>query len=158
VIQELLLLGQVLVIALIYLFVWRVMRSAGRDLAPRAATGMASQDSTIIPATDVAAARRAAGVAEPRILVTSSETLRVGVPYVVAGSLTFGRGEDNSIVLDDEFVSSHHARLVAPNTLVDLDSTNGTLVNGRPLQGRVQLRDGDEFQFGATVFRYEVPR
>lgn len=166
-IQQLLLIGQILVVALIYVFVWRVMRTAGRDLggqylaaggrAGATATG-ASDDSTIIPATDAAAARRAAGLAEPRIVVSSSDTLREGVPYTLERGLTLGRAGDNDIVVEDSTVSSHHARLVPPATLVDLDSTNGTLVNGRPLRGRTQLRPGDQFQLGGTTFRYEVPR
>jgi hypothetical protein len=161
VISQLLLVGQVLVVVLVYVFVWRVVRTARRDiLAPGGqmlASGGAvvSQDSTIIPAADAAAARRAAGLAEPRVVVTSSETLREGVPYGLGSGISIGRAADNDIVIDDGFVSSHHARLVPPATLVDLDSTNGTLVNGRALQGRVRLRNGDQFQFGATVFRYE---
>lgn len=158
-IQQLLLLGQVLVVALIYVFVWRVMRTAGRDLARGGAVaqmgGTAPQDSTIIPAADAAAARRAAGLGEARIVVSSSDVLREGVPYVLANPITLGRAPDNDIALEDDFVSSHHARLLPPGTLVDLDSTNGTLVNGRPLSGRVQLRTGDQFQLGTTVFRFE---
>lgn len=160
-IQQLLLLGQVLVVALIYVFVWRVMRTATADLRGtrgRRHAPAASQDSTIIPAADVASARRAAGIAEPRIVVTSSETLREGVPFALAHPLSLGRAADNDIVLEDGFVSSHHARVLPPGTIVDLESTNGTLLNGRPLQGRAQLSPGDQFQLGSTVFRYEVPR
>lgn len=162
-IQQLLLVGQALVVVLVYLFVWRVVRSARRDLVLRGggpATGAGAglaQDSTIIPATEAAEARRAAGLADPRIVVVASDTLREGVPFSLGTGLTLGRAPDNDIVLDDTFVSAHHARLVPPATLVDLDSTNGTLHNGRALHGRVRLRPGDSFQLGATAFRYEVP-
>ena len=153
-IQQLLLGGQVVVVLLVYLFVWRVMRTARGDLA--APSGTASQDSTIIPAADVAQARRAAGIPEPRLVVVSSKQLREGVPFVIGQGLTFGRAGDNDIVLDDGFVSSHHARVTPPATLVDLESTNGTLVNRRALHGRIRLKHGDQFQLGATVFRYEA--
>lgn len=156
-IQQVLLLGQVAVVLLIYLFVWRVMRTASRGLGSAGAS-ISGQDSTIIPAAEADAARRAAGLGEPRIVVTGSDQLREGVPYVVGRGLTFGRAADNDIVLDDQFVSSHHARLVPPDTLVDLESTNGTLVNGRALRGRAQLAPGDDFRLGSTTFRYEVLR
>ena len=55
-------------------------------------------------------------------------------------------------------MSGRHARIVAPGTVVDEGSTNGTLVNGRAVSGRAALRPGDILQIGSTVFRFEVPR
>lgn len=181
-VQQLLLAGQVLVIVLIYVFVWRVMRTASRDvarggsaLAQGPSTGRASAaaqsgagrlanpvlgdagESTIIPAAQAAQARREAGLGEPRVVVTSSATLRTGVPFVLVGSgLTVGRASDNDIVLDDPSVSGHHARLLAPGVVHDLESTNGTLVNGARISGRRPVRPGDTIAIGGTTFRYEV--
>jgi pSer/pThr/pTyr-binding forkhead associated (FHA) protein len=160
VIQQHLLAGQIAVVVLIYVFIWRVMRAARRDLLRTPAASVrqgASQDSTIIPVADVAKARRDAGLPEPRVVVTHSDVVRVGVPFVIGNGLRFGRGADNDVVLDDSTVSTHHARVAASGTLVDLDSTNGTMVNGRAIVGRAQLRSGDQFQLGTTVFRFEVP-
>ncbi|MCW2925712.1 MAG: domain containing protein [Thermoleophilia bacterium] len=172
-VQALLLAGQVLVVALVYLFVWRVVRSARGGLlgdtvtAPRRGRGkgaapapmsMASQESTIIPVADVQAARRSAGLADPRLVVLESDVLRAGIPFTVGGGLTIGRAAANDVVLDEGVVSGRHVRIVPPGTVVDEGSTNGTLVNGRPAQGRVALRDGDSLQVGSTVFRYEAPR
>lgn len=162
-VQQLLLAGQLIVVILIYLFVWRVMRSAVRDVRAggeargrsAAAAVAGAQDSTIIPAADVARARHAAGLREARIIVVSSDVLRPGVPYTIANGLTLGRTSANDIVLDDGHVSGAHARIVTPNTLVDLNSTNGTTVNGRPVSGRAALRDGDQFTVGTTTFRFE---
>jgi pSer/pThr/pTyr-binding forkhead associated (FHA) protein len=159
VIQQLLLLGQVLVVVLIYLFVWRVMRAARHDMLRgplQASASSAPQDSTIIPPAEIEQARRKSGLGDPRVVVVSSETLRPGIPFVIGRGLSMGRAPDNDIVLDDSFVSGHHARLTPPATLVDLGSTNGTLHNGRAAT-RASLRPGDEFQVGTTVFRYEVP-
>jgi hypothetical protein len=151
--------GQVLVVVLLYFFVWRVMAGARRELEVLehgTAPGGGSQDSTIISAADAARARREAGLAEPRIVVVSSERLRAGVPYVIGNGLTIGRATDNDIVLDDQVVSSHHARIAPPDLLVDLESTNGTVVNGSPVRGNLRMSVGDTVQVGATTFRFEV--
>ncbi|MCW2955590.1 MAG: hypothetical protein JWO69_459, partial [Thermoleophilia bacterium] len=87
-VQQLLFIGQVLVVLLVYLFVWRVMRGARRDLAlpqqhagARGGRGVVdAQESTIISASDAASARRGAGLREPRLVVESSDVLRPGVP------------------------------------------------------------------------------
>lgn len=161
-VQQLLLVGQLLVVVLIYLFVWRVLRGARADLLAGGGTvspgNVAAQESTIIPAADVHAARRAAGLGDPRLVVDSSDVLRAGIPFTVGGGLRIGRAQDNDVVLDEGVVSSHHVRVVAPGTIVDEGSTNGTLVNGRRLEGRAALRDGDVVQVGSTVFRFEAPR
>lgn len=156
-VQQLLLAGQFLVVALVYLFVWRVIRSARTDLRgggrPR---DVAAQELTIIPAGDVQRARREAGLGEPRLVVEASDVLRVGVPYTVGGGLAIGRASSNDVVLDEAVVSGRHVRVVPPGTVVDEGSTNGTLVNGRQVSGRAALRAGDRVQVGTTVFRYEV--
>lgn len=64
--------------------------------------------------------------------------------------ITVGRVEDNTIQIDDGSVSSHHAELSALDgdyILKDLGSTNGTSVNGAPIE-EVQLHAGDQVQFG----------
>jgi len=162
-VQQLLLLGQLVFVLLIYFFVWRVMRGARSDLlgAAGARRSMAHQDaqeSTIIPAADAQAARRAAGLTDPRLVVQGSEVLRPGVPFTIGGGLTLGRADSNDVVLDDAVVSSHHVRIIAPGTVIDDGSTNGTFVNGQRVQGRVSLRSGDQLQVGSTIFRFEGTR
>lgn len=154
-IHYLILAGQFALVIVIYLFVWRVMRTARHDLAGGSATTFSAQESTIIPAAEVAAARRAAGAKEPRLVVVESQVLRVGVPFTVGSGLQLGRDPRNDIVLDEGVVSGMHARLVAPSTIVDNDSTNGTYVNARPVK-RQALAPGDHVQLGSTVFRFEV--
>jgi hypothetical protein len=163
-VQELLLAGQVLFVVFVYLFVWRTMKAARTDLVRRAspgagpAAGLAAQESTILPAAGAQAARRAAGLGEPRLVVESSDVLRPGIPFTIGGGLSVGRTEGNDIVLDEGVVSGRHLRVVPPNTIVDEGSTNGTLVNGRRVSGRVALQPGDVVQVGSTAFRFEVPR
>jgi two-component system, cell cycle response regulator len=68
-----------------------------------------------------------------------------------------GRGEDATIQVDDTATSRHHAR-IEPTAIgyliVDLESTNGTLVNGHNISRHV-LRDGDRVQVGGeTVLEF----
>ena len=67
--------------------------------------------------------------------------------------LTLGRADDNGVVLDDDRVSRHHARISARRgalVLTDLGSTNGSRVNGIGVD-EVVLGVGDRIQLGDTV-------
>ncbi|HME81403.1 MAG TPA: FHA domain-containing protein [Candidatus Eremiobacteraceae bacterium] len=68
-----------------------------------------------------------------------------------------GRGRDCDIAFDDASVSKMHARLhVAEGvaTIEDLDSTNGTLLNGKRLDGMAPLRRGDRIGLGTNQIVY----
>lgn len=69
-----------------------------------------------------------------------------------------GRNDGNSICLDfDESISGRHARLIHGAgvwSVEDIGSTNGTLLNGKPLVGERRLRHGAEIVFGATVMAF----
>ena len=69
-----------------------------------------------------------------------------------------GRLPECAVALQDPNVSRRHAEIVRRRdavVLVDLDSTNGTLVNGSPVK-ESPLVDGDELTIGETVLRYEL--
>ena len=69
------------------------------------------------------------------------------------GESVLGRGTAATIRLGDDGVSRRHARIVVENNAVrieDLGSSNGTLVNGQPVQSQA-LRDGDKIQLGSTT-------
>lgn len=166
-VQQLLLAGQLIVVLLVYVFVWRVLATARGDLlggrgpalrGGAAAPPMSAQESTIIPAADVTRARREAGLGDPRLVVEASDVLRAGIPFVIGRGLTIGRATTNDIVLEEGVVSGTHLRVVPPDVVVDEGSTNGTLLNGERLSGRARIGSGDRVQVGSTVFRYEVER
>jgi pSer/pThr/pTyr-binding forkhead associated (FHA) protein len=74
--------------------------------------------------------------------------------------LVIGRASDADVRLSDTGVSRRHAELRREgddHVLVDLGSTNGTLVNGRPIE-RVRLSSGDRIEVGATVLLFERDR
>jgi ABC transport system ATP-binding/permease protein len=76
-----------------------------------------------------------------------------GAIHAVPGSATVGRSLSADIVLPDEAVSRNHAAFrVDGQTLVveDLGSSNGTLVNGEPIESPSRLAPGDLVTVGST--------
>ncbi|PRR80598.1 FHA domain-containing protein FhaB [Clostridium liquoris] len=87
----------------------------------------------------------------------NSANLRKGGVIPIQKEITIGRRSGNTFVLDDPYVSSHHARIFAKNNeyiLEDLESTNGTLVNEVKISGRKYLRSGDIIKIGNTVLKF----
>ncbi len=75
-----------------------------------------------------------------------------------AEDVTLGRDAGCTVSLADPDVSRQHARIVRTGNsrvLVDMDSTNGTRVNGEAVS-EVTLRDGDEVALGGTVLVYQA--
>lgn len=68
--------------------------------------------------------------------------------------LTIGRLPDNDIVINNPMVGRHHAKIVMEQgeryEIIDLQSTNGTYVNGRKVKGQMPLRPGDRIMLGNT--------
>ncbi len=152
-------------LAVLYLFVLWVARSARRDLrgggatltahaaqqAPLAgdATGMYSASA---PAPDVAHR-------SPQLVVERAPGHEPGMIYDVDGDLVLGRGERAEIRLEDPFASSRHARIYEQAGAVvieDLGSTNGTYLNEEVLQGPRPLHPGDRVRIGDSEFTFEV--
>ncbi len=77
----------------------------------------------------------------------------VGEMFKVSGLTEIGRGQQVAIRIHDSEISRRHARLTVKGGSVeveDLGSTNGTFVNGQPID-RVALADGDKIQVGTTT-------
>jgi anti-anti-sigma factor len=90
---------------------------------------------------------------EARLILPTGEERRLG-----PRGLTVGRARENDLWLNDPTVSRHHLRLeyVGGQPVVcDLNSANGTFVNGKRIVGTHPLRDGDRITVGRTclVFR-----
>lgn len=82
--------------------------------------------------------------------------LKSGGLLPLADSLTMGRKSDNTVVLDDKYVSSHHIKIFKRNNeyvVEDLGSTNGTKVNDVKIENRVTLRPGDIIKVGTAIFK-----
>jgi pSer/pThr/pTyr-binding forkhead associated (FHA) protein len=140
-------------VVLLYIFIWRVVRSAERGLPA------APQESFVMAPAQVAQARAEAGMVPGRLVVTRSSAVPVGTAFE-AGPVptTIGRADDNVVVLTgDDYASGRHARIESGldgTWVVDLGSTNGTYVNGERLEGRRRLHEGDLVQVGDTELRF----
>jgi hypothetical protein len=73
-------------------------------------------------------------------------------------ALRLGRSPDNDIILRDPATSGHHARVERRGDqfwIVDLGSTNGTLVNGEPIQEK-ELNNGDRITIGQNAVNFSL--
>ena len=80
---------------------------------------------------------------------------------LTADSFSIGRKPENDLPIDDHTVSSRHAKIVRVQSvyfLEDLKSTNGTAVNGKPVE-RAQLHDADVITIGQhrIIFQDNAP-
>jgi pSer/pThr/pTyr-binding forkhead associated (FHA) protein len=145
-------------LVLLYLFIWRVIKAASRDLR----VTPAPQESFIMAPAQARAGGAAveAPSAASRMTVVASPSLELGSGLEVGPvAITLGRADDNSAPLPrDDYASSHHARIESARDgvwIVDLDSTNGTWVNGERIAGRRRLHGGDVVRVGQTELRLD---
>ncbi|MBA2529474.1 MAG: FHA domain-containing protein, partial [Euzebyales bacterium] len=71
-----------------------------------------------------------------------------------AHDVTFGRAEASTVVLDDAYVSDHHARVYLVDSgwcVTDLGSTNGTFLNQVKVTSPTPIAAGDQLGIGKTV-------
>jgi FHA domain len=151
-VAEVLLVLKIAFLVLLYLFVVRVIRSAGRERQEP------SQDSMILTPAAAAAAGLGRGKKASRsvrLVVKRSPSLQDGAEFQLnSAPVTVGRGGQNDLVLTgDEFASARHARIEVRGDgawVQDLESTNGTYVNGARVAGAQRLTAGDVLRVGET--------
>lgn len=158
--EQLLTILKLCLLALLYLFFFRVVRAVWAELrapvAPAPAAAAAGSARVAAPAPPAAAppAKRR-GRGQPVELVAVEPAERRGATYPIGAELTVGRAGGCAIALpDDTYVSSLHARVFPADGQVlveDLGSTNGTYLNQAKVTAPVPLRRGDRLQIGNTV-------
>ncbi len=112
--------------------------------------------------TDKTAARPAVAATAARPAAGTPAKFRAdgGRPIDLTGKATIGRLSDNDIVLDDDTVSGRHARIEPDGQnwkLVDLGSSNGTLVNGKKIK-EATLTGGETVSFGELKLTFDAAR
>jgi pSer/pThr/pTyr-binding forkhead associated (FHA) protein len=88
------------------------------------------------------------------LLLTGGKRLVIGP----AGA-TMGRSRQCDVMVDDPNVSREHAEIRPRGgswVLTDLNSTNGSRLNGRRLERSEVLKPGDEIELGTTVLKFEL--
>lgn len=89
-----------------------------------------------------------------RLVLTSGAKAGAEVP-LTAEEITIGRSTDSSLIIRDDYTSTHHARLMVWNgqwMLQDLDSTNGTFLGGHRVTNPVPVPLNTPIKVGATTF------
>jgi hypothetical protein len=159
-------------LAVLYLFLLWVARSARRDLR-RAAGALDPANSpdplhaaagSIPPDATGMYSASALGTADvahraPRLVIERAPGHEPGMIYDLDGDLVLGRGDRAEIRLEDPFASSRHARVYEQGNIVvieDLGSTNGTYLNEELLQTPRPLHPGDRVRIGDSEFTFEV--
>jgi hypothetical protein len=143
-------------LVLLYLFIWRIVRSAARDLRlPQESMILAPQQAAAAGLLPQPTARELG-----RLIVVASPTFDDGETFVLdSHPLTVGRAVNNDVSMpDDEYASGRHARFEPRRDGVyveDIGSTNGTYVNGIRLTRERKLTPGDVIRVGATDLRFE---
>jgi hypothetical protein len=155
-VEGVLLLLKACFLVLLYLFIWRIVRTASRDLR-------LPQESFVLGPQEAAAVglRPEPQLNMGRLVVLKSTAIDENTEFVLdSAGISIGRGGPNEVRLDgDDFASAQHAR-VEPRRdgvwIEDVGSTNGTFVNGVRLSRARKLAAGDLVRVGETDLRFEA--
>lgn len=93
------------------------------------------------------------------LLVVQGAEIDLGRHVLVDRPTTIGRDDDNQLALNDGSISRRHCRVErdaesSMYVLVDLGSTNGTVVNGHKVMSRYPLKEGDKVFLGSSVVKF----
>jgi hypothetical protein len=151
--ESVLLALKVAFLVLLYLFIWRIVRTAATDLR-------LPQESFILRPALAGGGAIGHAADSGRLVVVASAVLEPGEEYELsAAPLTIGRGGQNDVQIEaDEFASARHVRIEPRRDGVwvnDLGSTNGTFVNGVRVDRPRKLANGDIVRAGETELRFE---
>jgi hypothetical protein len=137
------LLLRVAVVFLLYFFLWQVIRVVSRDLR----SGAGAPISQLSPYGQL-------------VVASSGQTgIPVGRIFPLSPVTVIGRSTETEVALNDTFLSSEHARLERRDdawSLEDLNSTNGTYLNGFEVRAPTEVNDGDVIRVGRVELKVVV--
>jgi pSer/pThr/pTyr-binding forkhead associated (FHA) protein len=148
---------KVLFLALLWLFILSAVSVIRSDLFGRTVPAPDQQPQELEdPARAGRKGRRPRG--DPRIF-SIAQGNQAGLSAELAGGvIMIGRGADCQLILDDDYVSTRHARVVSGVNGIyveDLGSTNGTYVNGQRITAPTTITMSDTVRIGKTILKLE---
>lgn len=148
---------KVLFLALLWLFILSAVSVIRTDLFGRAVRADDEGPQELeSPAPPPRRVRRQRG--EPRALTITQGTQAGDSATFVDHVILIGRGADCQLVLEDDYVSTRHARVVNGSDSVyveDLGSTNGTYVNNQRITAPTTIGLADTVRIGKTILKLE---
>jgi pSer/pThr/pTyr-binding forkhead associated (FHA) protein len=149
-------------LALVYLFfarvlwaVWSEVRAAPRSAAPAPSGPDVTKETAAGP--DRRRGRSRPGVAD-RLVGVQPPAIK-GRIFLLGGEINVGRSPGCAIrIPEDTYMSSIHARVFMDGgqpSIEDLQSTNGTFVNGARIMASTRLARGDRVQVGSTLLEVD---
>ncbi len=147
-------------LAVLYLFLLWISRSALRDLTRSRDQAVAAEPADAPRASRRRAERAAGGLIDnvhPELEVVAALGYEPGTKFDISEGATLGRSSTADIPVDDPFASSAHARIFRRGDFMhveDVGSTNGTYLNGRQVRDAERLKVADVIRIGDSEYRY----
>jgi pSer/pThr/pTyr-binding forkhead associated (FHA) protein len=136
---------RIVFIALLYLFLYQIVRVSMRELVALSRSPSRTRAPT---------KRKSASL----VLVEPAESaLPVGTTFGLTGQTVVGRHPDCDLIIQEPYMSSEHAELTPMNgkwQIKDLGSTNGTYLNGHSVLHAEDIQPGDVIQFGRVKLEF----
>jgi hypothetical protein len=168
-----LLILRILFLALLWAFVFAIVYALRSDLFGSRVRRLQQQPAYVAPSSPVPTPPAVQslptgppvpvqGAAKPmattrtaaRLVITSGPKAGVEIP-LGSEPLTIGRSSESGLQILDDYTSTHHARLLLWNdewVIQDLDSTNGTFLDGKKVTIPTQVPMNTPVKVGATTF------
>ena len=155
--DQLLLVLKLCLLALLYLFFFRVVRAVWAELRPLPQIPAGATTPPV--AAPTRKRRKESSDAVPtRQLVVREPVELSGKAWALAGEVSIGRAAGCQVTIDDTYASQIHARVFNRDNqwqIEDLGSTNGTWLNRHKVAGPMVIKLGDVVQIGNTVMEMQ---
>ncbi len=143
---------KIVFLILLWIFIALVADVVRKDMFGRKVTASS------LPAPETSRRKRGKVILPSRFAVTQGHQQGLSVP--LEPTINLGRAADSTFLLDDDYASARHAQLIQRDDrtwmVTDLNSTNGTYVNGQRLTSPVAISLGDVIRIGKTLMRLET--
>ncbi len=145
-------------LVLLWVFVFSIISVMRADLFGQKVVSRVAQASVpaVFSTPNVSAGEtpKQADLKASKLVVTEGD--KAGTEIALSGrQLTIGRAGDSDLIVDDEYASTHHAKLVFINgdwLVQDLDSTNGTFLDGQKVSTPMAVPLNTQVRVGQTTF------